>query len=429
MQAEAAEEELIPRIPVISHEIGQYAMFPRFAEIEKYTGSLKARNLETFRERLEAKGMGHLAERYFINSGQLAVACYKEELEAAFRSRKLAGFQLLDLQDFSGQGTALVGILDAFMDSKGLVTPEEWRSCCSDAVLLARFEKFNYASGERFDAHVELAYYRPKALGPIELRWEMRTSEGTIASGHARTSAPDGQAYVDIADLGFELPSVDAMTKAVFALEVANTDIRKTYDLWIYPKETAAAADWTGIHRAEELTDDVLRLLERGASVLLMPKPNRVSRAIEGTYCTDFWCYPMFRSISESMGKPTPIGSMGLLIENGHPALADFPSETHSTYPWWSLVMHSRSFILDDLPPELAPIVRTIDNFERNHKLGFLFECRVLKGKLLACALDADRVRETPEGRQFLFGLSRYMRSEAFKPQVEVEAEELRRLF
>lgn len=429
VRAEAAEEELIPRIPVISHEIGQYATFPRFAEIEKYTGSLKARNLETFRERLEARGLGPLAERYFLNSGQLAVACYKEELEAAFRTRKLAGFQLLDLQDFSGQGTALVGILDAFMDSKGLVTPEEWRTYCSDAVLLARFEKFNYASGERFDAHVELAYYRRKPLGPIELHWEMRTSEGAIASGHARASAPDGEAYIDIADLGFELPSVDAMTKAVFALEVANTDIRKTYNLWIYPKETAVAADWTDIHWAEELIDDVLRLLERGASVLLMPKPNRVSRAIEGTYCTDFWCYPMFRSISESMGKPTPIGTMGLLIENRHPALADFPSETHSTYPWWSLVMHSRSFILDDLPQELAPIVWTIDNFERNHKLGFLFECRVLKGKLLACALDADRVRETPEGRQFLFSLSRYMRSEAFKPPVEVEAEELRRLF
>lgn len=429
VQAESAEEELIPRIPVVSHEIGQYATFPRFAEIEKYTGSLKARNLETFRERLDAKGLGALAERYFESSGQLAVACYKEELEAAFRSRKLAGFQILDLQDFSGQGTALVGILDAFMDSKGLVAPEEWRTYCSDAVLLARFDKYNYESGERFDAHVELAYYRGTPLPSLELRWELRAGDAVLAGGQAAASAPVGEAYVDIADLSFELPSVEAMTRAVFSLELANTDIRKTYDLWIYPKEKAVSLSGEGLHWAEGLTDDVLRLLERGENVLLTAKPELASRSIEGTYATDFWCYPMFRSISETMGKPAPIGTMGLLIENGHPALAEFPSEEHSTYPWWSLVSNSRSFILDGLPAELKPIVRTIDNFERNHKLGFLIECRVGSGKLLLCALDADKVQETPEGREFLTSLARYARSEAFKPQAEVKAEELRKLF
>lgn len=424
--AESAEEELVPRIPVVSHEIGQYAMYPRFGEIEKYTGPLKARNLEAFRERLEAAGLGRLADKYFASSGQLAVACYKEELEAAFRSRRLAGFQVLDLQDFSGQGTALVGILDAFMDSKGLVTPEEWRTFCSDAVLLARFDKYNYEAGERFDAHVELVYYRSAPLGRADLRWEMRGDAGVLASGHAAAAAPEGEAYLDIADLSFELPSVGKMTKVVFALEMAGTDIRKSYELWIYPKETAV--DRTGIHWADELSDDVVRLLERGENVLLMPKPSQVSRGIEGLYSTDFWCYPMFRSISESMGKPVPVGTMGLLIENDHPALADFPSEEHSTYPWWSLVSHSKSLILDDLPRDLAPIVRTIDNFERNHKLSFLFECRALNGKLLVCALDADRAAETPEGRQYLSSLARYARSEAFNPQVELDVAELRKL-
>ncbi|MCC3373857.1 glycoside hydrolase family 2 TIM barrel-domain containing protein [Cohnella sp. REN36] len=429
VQTEAPKEALIPRIPVISHEIGQYATFPQFAEIEKYTGSLKARNLETFRERLEAKGLGDLTDAYFASSGRLAVACYKEELEAAFRSRKLAGFQILDLQDFSGQGTALVGILDAFMDSKGLVTPEEWRSFCSDAVLLARFEKYNYTAGERFDAHVELAYYRATPLGRFDLHWEMRAGETVLASGHASATAPNGEAYVDIADLSVELPAVPAMTKVVLALEVANTDIRKTYDLWIYPQDVPLDRTSGGVHWAEEWSDDVLARLERGENVVLLPRPDRVTRAIEGTYCTDFWCYPMFRSISESMGKPVPVGTLGLLIENGHAALADFPSETHSTYPWWTLVSHSRSFILDDLPSALEPIVRTIDNFERNHKLGFLFECRVRNGNLLACALDIERVLETPEGRQFLSSLDRYARSEAFRPQVEVGAEAIRKLF
>lgn len=428
VQADAAGEALVPKIPVISHEIGQYAMYPRYEEIAKYTGSLKARNLETFRERLAAKGLGELADRYFEASGRLAVACYKEELEAAFRSRRLAGFQLLDLQDFSGQGTALVGILDAFMDSKGLVTPEEWRTYCSDAVLLARFDKYNYAAGERFDAHVELAYYRQAPLGSIELRWELTAGDRVLAGGTADATAQAGEAYIDIADLGFELPDVQVMTKVVFSIELAGTDIRKAYELWIYPRETAWEPAAAGVHVAHSLSDDTLSLLEQGERVLLLAKPETAKRSIEGTYCTDFWCYPMFRSISESMNKPLPVGTHGLLIEREHPALADFPSETHSTYPWWSLVQHSRAFILDDLPSALAPIVRTVDNIERNHKLGFLFECRVLSGSLLVCALDAEQVADTPEGRQFLTSLARYARSDAFVPQVEVSVADLRKL-
>ena len=73
-----------------------------------------------FKERLEEKGLIDKVDMYFKASGKLAAECYKGELETAFRSNELAGFQLLDLQDFSGQGTALVGILDAFMDNKGI---------------------------------------------------------------------------------------------------------------------------------------------------------------------------------------------------------------------------------------------------------------------------------------------------------------------
>ena len=177
-------EQLISSIPVISHEIGQYATYPDFNEIKKYTGPLKAKNFETFKQKLEDKGLGDLAERYFKCSGKLAIACYKEELESAFRSRRLGGFQLLDLQDFSGQGTALVGVLDAFMDSKGLISPEEWRSFCSDSVLMARFNKYNYSAEENFNAHIELCYYKNIPLHSFKLLWELEDST-TIAKNPA----------------------------------------------------------------------------------------------------------------------------------------------------------------------------------------------------------------------------------------------------
>ncbi|GBG10687.1 beta-glucuronidase [Paenibacillus agaridevorans] len=427
VKAEAASE-LIPSIPVVSHEIGQFGMYPNYAEIEKYKGPLKARNFELFRERLEIKGMGHLADKFFQSSGKLAVECYKEELEAAFRSRQLAGFQLLDLQDFSGQGTALVGVLDAFMDSKGLVEPEEWRTYCSDAVLLARFESYVWVSGDTFRASAELAWFRPEALGAVAVQWELRLGGEVLTEGNLSAADDEGSPYIDLGAFEAALPSLDVARQLELRLWIEGTDVRKSYALWLFP-HVDGGSELDGLHLFDELTDQAVSLLEKGENVVLFAKPDALADSIEGTYCTDFWNYPMFRSISESMNKPVPVGTMGLLIDNEHPALQGFPSDTYSTYPWWSIVSCSRSLILDDLPRELSPIVQTIDNVERNYKLGLLFECRALNGKLLVCGAEAGSLAETPEGRQLLRSIADYAKSDAFHPAAEIELTALQRLF
>ncbi|MBE7683941.1 glycoside hydrolase family 2 TIM barrel-domain containing protein [Paenibacillus sp. P13VS] len=426
VKAAATDKELIPHLPVVSHEIGQYAMYPDFAEIEKYTGSIKAHNFEIFRERLQAKGMGHLAESFFRASGQLAVDCYKEELEAAFRSERLAGFQLLDLQDFSGQGTALVGILDAFMDSKGLISAEDWRTFCSDAVLLARFEKYNYAARETFNASVELSYYRQFPLKGETLRWECTLGDRVISEGEQLITEDHMKPYQKLGNIHVTLPNVDNMSQVSFKLSISNTDIYKSYNIWVYPEQ--ADRQFADAPVFKELTDAALQRLEEGGSVLLLASPGQVTNAIEGLYSTDFWCYPMFRSISESMNKPVPVGTLGLLIQNDHPALQHFPSEMHSTYPWWNIVTHSSSIILDDLASDLQPIVQTIDNFERNHKLGLLFECKVGKGKVLVGSLDFAQLLSQIEGRQFIHSLLQYIESEDFEPTHEMTVHAMNQL-
>ncbi len=426
VQADDASGEWIPHIPVISHEIGQYATYPDFGEIAKYSGPLKAKNFEVFRERLEKNGLGHLAAKYFAASGKLAAACYKEELEAAFRTKRLAGFQLLDLQDFSGQGTALVGVLDAFMDSKGMITPEEWRTFCNDAVLLARFPKYNYVSGEPFHADIELSWFRSSTPDTLELSWSLTADSGTLSEGTAAAEITADANYFQLYQLKLDLPVVKAMTSVKLNLQITGTDIRKSYDLWIYPDTGSTGLE--DVHVCHELDDEARALLEQGADLLLMPDPNSLKNAVQGFYSTDFWCYPMFRSISESMNRPVPVGTMGLLIDNTHPALGSFPSEEHSTYPWCNIIEHSKSLILDGTDQNWSPIVQTIDNFERNHKLGFLLECRVGESRLLICPLHADKAAETPEGRQFLSSLTGYMRSEAFNPEAEVTIDELKRI-
>lgn len=111
-------------IPTISHEIGQWCVYPDFREIAKYRGVLKATNFEIFKETLAENNMAGQAEDFLMASGKLQALCYKAEIEAALRTPGFGGFQMLQLHDFPGQGTALVGILNPFFESKGYITPE-----------------------------------------------------------------------------------------------------------------------------------------------------------------------------------------------------------------------------------------------------------------------------------------------------------------
>ncbi|WP_160683341.1 sugar-binding domain-containing protein [Clostridium sp. C2-6-12] len=418
--------ELIPNIPVVSHEIGQYETYPDFNEIKKYTGPLKARNFEIFKEKLEEKGLGDLAQKYFKCSGKLAVDCYKEELETAFRSKKLAGFQLLDLQDFSGQGTALVGVLDVFMESKGLISPEEWRSFCSDAVLLGRFEKYNYLAGESFNANIELCYYRNLPLNSFTLQWQLKDDNILYQSGENLVANSGDKNYIDICDINIKMPEVTSMKKLTLHLQIEGMEIEKKYDLWIYPKNISI--DKAELNIFDNLSEKAIELLESGEKVILFPQLDSVKNSIEGFYCADFWCYPMFRSISESMNKKIPVGTMGLLIDNTHPVFKDFPCEEYSTYQWWNIVSNSRSIILNDTQKDFRPIVQTIDNFERNHKLGLLFECNVLNGKLLVCTCDVKKIINEIEGKQFLYSVFNYIRSKDFNPKFEINISQLKNI-
>ena len=411
---------LVPDKPVVTHEIGQYCTYPDFREIEKYTGVLQARNFEVFRERLEEKGMLDMAEDFFRCSGQLAVQCYKEELEAAMRSEYVAGFQILDIQDFSGQGTALVGILDAFMDSKGLITPEKWRNFCSDRVLLAQFPSYVVNAGEDFTAEISLRYYGHEELhGQVVCR--LTTGEDVIAEIPVRADIA-GQGLFRLGKVTFRLPESDKVQRISFSVQLG--DIDNSYELEVFPKQDFPALTAKGVCVAGDW-DAAKKALEMGEKVLYLP--NEVKEKIEGFYCTDFWCYPMFRSISESMEKPVPVGTMGLRIENLHPALEGFGSEPWSTPQWYDIVTHADCAVLDDT--SIRPIVQMIDNFERNHRLGILFECKVGSGSLLVCTARLSEIADRPEAAQFAKCILSYAASADFAPEQDAEPDVLGRIF
>lgn len=436
-KVKAAETDgiLVPHIPVVSHEIGQYCVYPDFHEIDKYTGVLKARNFEVFRDRLEEKGMLDLADDLFYNSGKLSVQCYKEELEAAARTSLLAGYQILDIQDFSGQGTALVGILDAFMDNKGLVTTEEWAGFCSDAILMAQFEKYVWTAGETFQASLAIRYYNPAPLAGKTVHYAMTSPEGVIAEGDIALTE-DIIGLKQLGDISFPMPDQKEPVHCNLLLTIDNTSIRNQYELYLYPviSDSVDLSQVATVGSGDNivyLTADFAQaksLLADGRRVLYLPA--EVADSLEGFYCTDFWCYPMFRDICEWMKKPVAVGTMGLLIQNEHPALKEFPSHTYATPQWYQLVSHSDCAILDDTTDKsYRPIVQMMDNFERNHKLGILFEGQVGKGKLMVCTSRLSEIPERSEVKQFTKSLLEYVTSDAFAPKQTLDMDLLAKTF
>lgn len=450
VKAAKGEGILLPHIPVVSHEIGQFAVYPNFREIDKYTGVLKARNFEIFRERLEEKGMLDQADDFFYTSGKLSVQCYKEELEAAARTKRLAGYQILDIQDFSGQGTALVGILDAFMDNKGHVTPEEWAGYCSDGILLAQFDSYIHTNGEAFSCAMAIRYYNPEPLIGQKLHWELYNAASDALNTGADKDILAGTAVatgdVNIPDHAFgltaletvEIPIPKGKDAAVYTLilSVPGTSMKNSYELYSYPEGKSSLNPnivsnlcQNGVHLfLTQNFDEAEQLLKQGKRVLYLP--NEVKESIEGFYCTDFWCYPMFRDICEWMKKPVAVGTMGLCIQKEHPALKSFPTHQYSTPQWYQLVSHADCAILDDVTEKsYRPIVQMVDNFERNHKLGILFEGKAYEGSLMICTSRLSEISSRPEVRQFTASLLDYMTSEAFAPADELDMNQLRKIF
>ena len=416
-------------VPIISHETGQFQVYPNYEEIKKYTGVLKPRNFEIFKKRLEEAGMINLAYDFMMASGKWSALLYRADIEMNLRTPEWGGFQLLDLQDYPGQGSAYVGILDAFMESKGLIAPEEWRHFCSEVVPLFCTKKFCWTNDEALTGEVEIANYSESDLNSKQLSWTLTDSKQQVLDkGVLPLQVKQGE----LAKVGTLKPAIASVRKAekvTLALSIDGTPYRNDYSLWIYPaadKEVAPSEDIC-------VTDDLdahLKYLTEGGKVLWFPSKNKhKDQTVGGLFQTDYWNYRMFRTICENLDRPVSPGTLGILTDPGHPALADFPTEFHTNWQWFPIIKQSYPMILDRLSDDYRPIVQVIDNVERNHKLGLLFEFKVGNGKLLVCMSDLKAVQDKPEARQFYRSILEYMESSAFAPSYSLSAKDLQDLF
>ena len=404
-------------IPIISHETGQFQTYPDYREMKKYTGVLHPYNFEVFRRRLAAAGMLSQADDFHKASGLWSVKLYKADIEMDLRTRNMAGFQLLDIQDYPGQGSAFVGVLDAFMESKGITTPEEWRQWCSPVVPLLEVEKFCFEDGEKIQAKVKVANYGGSSLYGKKLKWKIGDAEGVM------NIFTYDEGLIDVGVLDEEI-SVDKPTKLLLTLNIEGTEARNSYELWAYPKK---ALEKKGVIIAKDLSQEVVKVLEKGGKVLWMPTDNATPYTVGGLFQTDYWNYRMFKTICENNKKKVSPGTLGILTNPEHPIFKGFPTEMHTNWQWFPIIKESHPLVLDNFAKDYRPIVQVIDNIERNHKLGLVMEWKVGAGKLLVCMSDLEKAAQYPEGKAFYQSVIDYMRSADFNPSAEITVDELKK--
>lgn len=404
-------------VPVIGHETGQYQIYPDFTEIMKYDGVLRPDNLQEFARRATEAGTIRKNRQFFRASGEWAARLYRADMEMNLRTPGMGGFQLLDIQDYPGQGTALVGILDSFMDSKGLVSPEKWRQACDQVTLLAEFPKFCFTSGEEVRIPLKVANFSAGNLGGKFISWKTPFANGQTKINH-------GEGLVDAGEILLHIPSVDTPEK--MTLTLSSPYAENSYDLWIYPQAYTKRIE--DVIVTKDL-DFALTSLAKGGKVILCPDTATVKETSVGPlFTTDYWNYRMFRSICDKIGKEPSPGTLGLLINNRHEAFNLFPTDFHTDWQWFAIVANSRPIVIDRLPKEIDPLVEVIDNVERNYRLALMLECNVGKGKLMIISADMEKAADYPEGKWLMHSVKEYMASKKFKPDLSLTPQQVTNL-
>lgn len=411
--------------PVVSHEIGQWCVYPNFKEIPKYDGVMRARNFELFQEMLKDHGMEQLADSFLLASGKLQTLCYKADIEAALRTPGFGGFQLLDLHDFPGQGTALVGVLDAFWDEKGYISSAEYKRFCNSTVPLARLKKCIFTNNETFEAAIEIAHYGDGPITACTPEWKITDKSGqTIQSGKlSKTDIPLGNAF-KLGNVIFPLASVSTPEK--LTLEVTVDSLSNSWDFWVYPSKKETIAGEENIRVVQKMDAPTAQFLKNGGSVLLNLKKGILPKEMGGDIKIGF--SSIFWNTAWTRGQAPH--TLGILCNPKHPALADFPTEYHINWQWWDAMSHSGAINISSLSSEIKPIVRVIDDWVTNRPLALLFEAKVGKGKILVSGIDLTQdLDKRPEGQQLLFSLKKYMSGPLFNPTAELNIDKLKKLY
>lgn len=401
--------------PVFGFEVGQYEVLPDFEELGEFHGISRPDNLMWIQERVQKAGLMAQWKDYVEASGELSRICYREEVEAALRTKDFSGLSLLGIQDFPGQGTALVGMMNSHLHTKPypFAEPERFREFFTNRLPLVLLEKYTYTNRETLEADVAVANYgKEDVVGKLlcrltecENREENPSGEVTVIQEKARCLS--GRLTL----VGKIKISLQKFTEPVRQnLSVCIGEIENTYPIWIYPEESRDCPKT--VYETKHMDDKAKKILEQGGTVYLSPDSvkEQLPQSIRGQFSTDFWSVGTF-SAQE--------GGMGLWIEKDHPIFKRFPTEFHTNWQWW-LMAGQRAVILPEELKEIRPLIRKLDSYAYLRPMAMLLECRCGNGKLLLSTMGLQQLTRYPEARALLNSIYDYLDSEEFCPEQRI---------
>ncbi|MES2279235.1 MAG: sugar-binding domain-containing protein [Bacteroidota bacterium] len=404
-------------VPFVAHEMGQWCAFPNFDEIKDYTGVYRARNFELFQEDLQNQGLGDQWHDFLMASGKLQALCYKSEIEKTLRTPKYAGFQLLGLQDFPGQGTALVGVINAFWRDKGYITAKEFARFCNTTVPLAQFPKFVFNNDETLEVGVMVAHWGKAPLHKAVFNWTIKNELGVlVAHGIFKTATINHGNGIPVGQVKWPLQGIMTPTKLKLEVSINNTPFANDWNFWVYPaKQNEIKND---IYYTTSWDDKAKAVLDNGGKVFL----NVAGQVIKGKEVA-MQFLPVFWNTSWFKMRPPHV--TGMLIQSKSAAFATFPTDYHSDLQWWEIANRSQVMILENFPAGFKPLVQPIDTWFLNRRLGLIYEAKVGKGKLIVSSADLkpDLSADMPAARQLYTSLIQYMSSNKFNPASEISFE------
>ncbi len=397
--------ETYPR-PVFSFEVGQYEVLPDFAEIDEFQGITRADNLALIRAKVREANLEAEWPLRVEASGELSRLCYRAEIEAALLSEGMSGISLLSLQDFTGQGTALVGMMNSHLKPKPypFAAPERFESFFRACLPLVMLNRFTYESGERLSARVRMANYGKQDLTGC-LRWTLGSLTGDLPAA----TAPCG----GLADLGVLEITLGDQEIGALSLRVSFAGWENAYPVWVYPPAGPVCPE--GVLEARHFNDSVKAVLAAGGVVYLSPDscPESLPHSIQAQFSTDFWSVGTF---------PGQEGGMGQLIDAAHPIFRRFPTESHTDWQWWPMA-NQRAFIL---PEPLRAIVTEMDSYATMRPMAQMLEARFGNGRVLLSSLGLHQLQQYPEARALQAAIYHYLSSADFAPDQFITEETLR---
>lgn len=415
--------------PVFSFEVGQFEVLPDFEELESFHGISDPVNLKLIKKRVEERGLLPTWEKYVEATGELSRLAYREEIEAAMRTRELSGISLLGLQDFPGQGTALVGMMNSHLEPKpyDFARPERFREFFQECRILVKLPHYTYEAGERLIAEVEAANFGKRNIEGV-FCWtlagkksvsengncepaEIKSKNTVIATGEDTeiTICRPGS-YTEVGSLDIPLDFVEKNT--ALTLKVRIGDSISAYPIWVYRKTTPVCPE--NVYETRAFDVKTREILQNGGRVYLSPDADKESlpNSIKTQFTTDFWSVGTFADQE---------GGMGQLIDTEHPIFKEFPTDFHTDWQWW--IMATKRAVI--LPHPMKTIITEMDSYAFLRPMAQMIEFRCLKGKVLLSTMELHKSQQYPEVRALQASIYTYLSGENFEPEEEITEEEL----